>query len=124
MMRQHWTDSALFGFVKPAATVKAFHKVQPRPRAHVVASSGNATRKTSRLESLKRPRSQAGSPMFSCPKSIMEDSSPGCPSSSPSASYNPLRIMKLHRNDNIRMQAMMHRAMMCNLFNLSLLFIR
>ncbi len=42
MMRQHWEDSELLGLVRSAATTKAFHKVQPRARAHVLLSNRSA----------------------------------------------------------------------------------
>src|SRR5437667_307155 len=87
MIRQHCVDSALFGFVKPAATTKAFHKVQARPRVHVSGSNGSILRKTFRLSSLNKvhviARSQEGSPIANCPKSITALSCPFCTSRLP-----------------------------------------
>lgn len=74
IMRQHYEDFSLPGFVKPAATIRAFQRVQARPRAHVPSSNGSISRKTALLLHLKNvqvmARSHAGSPITSCPKSM------------------------------------------------------
>src|SRR5439155_17647869 len=71
MTRQGRAASAAFVSVSPAATIKAFHKVQARPRAQVPASSGSIARKASRLSPLKSvqamDKSHAGSPTPSIP---------------------------------------------------------
>ena len=64
----------------PAAVIRAFHKVQPRPRAHVASSRPSASRKAVRLLPENRvhamARSQAGSPIPDVPKSITAQSLP------------------------------------------------
>src|SRR5207247_6585247 len=76
MTRQGRAASTAFVSVRPAAKIRAFHKVQARPRAHVPASSGSIARKASRLSPLKNvqamDRSHAGSPTPSIPKSMTE----------------------------------------------------